>query len=946
MRVKTALFAPAIVLALAASGLCQTLPRGVQKGVSLAGVTEYVYPNGLRVLLYPDDAQPKVTVNVTYLVGSRHEGYGETGMAHLLEHMNFIQTTNGRDVKKELADHGGSYNGSTSYDRTNFYETIPATEENLKWALGLEADRMANIRQAKELLDKEMTVVRNEFERGENSPAGILEERVVATAYLWHNYGKSTIGSKEDIEKVPIDRLAAFYHKYYRPDNAVLVIAGRFDESKALAYVAETLGRVPRPAAPLEATYTVEPPQDGERYVELRRVGTGKNVMMAYHGPAAAHPDAVALQVLSGIMNGAGGGGRGGRGGGGGGATGRLRKALVDTQKAQSASMSFQLLHDPGFVLLSASLSKDQSIDEVRKIILQTIDGIVTEPPTQEEINRVKTQMARSLPLRMADAQQFGLGLSEPIAQGDWRLIFLNNDRVKDVTPDDVVRVAKTYFKASNRTVGVFIPDDQPDRTVVPAPPTLSSMLSAYKPSIVVQRGEAFDPAPANIEKRLERAKLDNGMKLALLQKKTANGRVSAVIQLHFGDQKTLAGQRAAAQFAGSLLMMGTKTKTRQQIQDELQKLNASVSVSGGGGGLAGGGRGGRGGGGGGGNIASATAMVDAPAENFSAAMRLAVEILKEPAFPQEDFDRSKNQRLQTLAEAPTEPAQLAQEELSRHISPFAKTDALYSPTREEQLAEIRKLTLDDVKKFHASFYGASNAEIAILGGIDRAAAQKLAAELLGSWNSPEPYQRLTAAYRRVEAVNRKIETPDKANAQFMAALRFRMTDADPDYPAMVLANYLLGGGGLASRIPDRIRNREGLSYSVSTSMSIPSEGDAATFSMSAIANPGNTPKVESCFKEELARALKDGFTTEEVATAKKAYLDSRMVQRASDSSLLSLIASHEQLGRGFQWDADLEARIASLTAEQINAALRKRIDPAAVSIVKAGDFKAAGVFQ
>ncbi|MBZ5586518.1 MAG: insulinase family protein, partial [Acidobacteriia bacterium] len=591
-----------MVLALVSSAFCQTLPSGVQKGASLAGVTEYAFPNGLRVLLYPDDAQPKVTVNVTYLVGSRHEGYGETGMAHLLEHMNFIQSTNGRDIKKELADHGGSYNGSTSYDRTNFYETVPATDENLKWALGLEADRMVNIRQAKELLDKEMTVVRNEFERGENSPAGILEERVVATAYLWHNYGKSTIGSKEDIEKVPIDRLAAFYHKYYRPDNAVLVVAGRFDPANALAWVSQTLGAVPRPTAPLEATYTVEPPQDGERSVELRRVGTGKNIMMAYHGPSAAHPDAIALQVLSGIMNGAG-GGRGGRGGGGGGATGRLRKALVDTQKAQSASMSFQLLHDPGFVLVSASLSKDQSIDEVRKIILQTIDGVVTEPPTQEEMNRVKTQMTRSLPLRMSDAQQFGLGLSEPIAQGDWRLLFLNNDRVKDVTPEDVVRVIKTYFKPSNRTVGVFIPDDQPDRTVIPNPPTFSSMLMNYKPNIVVQRGEAFDPAPANIEKRLERVKLANGMRLALLPKKTANGRVSAVIQLHFGDGKTLAGQRAAAQFAGSLLMMGTKNKTRQQIQDEFQKLNASVSVGGGGGGFAGGGRGGRGGGGGGGNI-------------------------------------------------------------------------------------------------------------------------------------------------------------------------------------------------------------------------------------------------------------------------------------------------------------------------------------------------------
>src|SRR5882724_9014557 len=235
------------ILAFALVAFAQTLPRGVQKMSSMGGITEYDFSNGLRVLLYPDAAQPKITVNVTYLVGSRHEGYGETGMAHLLEHMNFIQTTNGREIKKEIVDHGAQWNGTTSYDRTNYYETFPASEPNLKWALGLEADRMVNVKMDKALLDVEMTVVRNEFERGENSPQRVLEERVVATAYLWHNYGKSTIGSREDIEKVPVDRLAAFYHKFYQPDNVVLAIAGQFNETATLGYVAEIFGKIPRP---------------------------------------------------------------------------------------------------------------------------------------------------------------------------------------------------------------------------------------------------------------------------------------------------------------------------------------------------------------------------------------------------------------------------------------------------------------------------------------------------------------------------------------------------------------------------------------------------------------------------------------------------------------------------------------------------------------------------
>ena len=277
-----------VLLALAGPAFSQTLPRGVERKASLGGITEYAYPNGLRVLLFPDPSSPKVTVNMTYLVGSRFEGYGETGMAHLLEHMNFIRSTHDRDIKKELTDHGAQWNGTTDYDRTNYFETVTASDDNLRWALGLEAERMVNMRMEKALLDTEMTVVRNEFERGENSAQNVLEERVIATAYLWHNYGKSVIGSRADIERVPIDRLAAFYRKYYQPDNAVLVIAGQFDAvESARRWWPTPSAAIPRPTRTLDATYTVEPAQDGERFVELRRVGSTPVVMAAWHGAGA-----------------------------------------------------------------------------------------------------------------------------------------------------------------------------------------------------------------------------------------------------------------------------------------------------------------------------------------------------------------------------------------------------------------------------------------------------------------------------------------------------------------------------------------------------------------------------------------------------------------------------------------------------------------------------------
>ena len=204
---------------------------------TVEGISEYVLPNGLHVLLFPDPSKPKITVNITYLVGSRMEGYGETGMAHLLEHMMFKGSTKHPHVPDELTAHGASPNGTTSYDRTNYFETFQGSDENLNWALSLEADRMINSFVAEKDLKSEFSVVRNEFESGENNPSAILEERVLSTMYLWHNYGKSTIGSKEDIEKVPIKNLQAFYKKYYQPDNSVLLVAGKIDEQKTLDLV-------------------------------------------------------------------------------------------------------------------------------------------------------------------------------------------------------------------------------------------------------------------------------------------------------------------------------------------------------------------------------------------------------------------------------------------------------------------------------------------------------------------------------------------------------------------------------------------------------------------------------------------------------------------------------------------------------------------------------------
>jgi zinc protease len=896
--------------AFAASGAqAQTaLPKGVERVTSVEGITEYRLANGLRVLLFPDQSKQTTTVNVTYLVGSRHEDYGETGMAHLLEHMVFKGSTNHRDIPNELSEHGARPNGSTSWDRTNYFETFSATDVNLEWALKLEADRMVNSLIAKKDLDTEMTVVRNEYEAGENQAGLVVFKRIFSAAYDWHNYSNLPIGARSDIEGVPIERLQVFYRKYYQPDNAVLLVAGKFDPTKTLQLVADNFGPIARPTRTLEPIHTIEPTQDGERAVTVRRVGDTQFVGAGYHIPAGSHPDFAAIDILTQILGDT--------------PSGRLHKALVETKKAASVDSLDIPLHDPGLVVWFAEVRKEQSLDAARDTMIQTIEESGAKAPTAEEVERARTGLLKNIDLTLNSAERVGLELSEWMAQGDWRLYFLYRDRLKKVTTGDVQRVAAAYLKPTNRTVGEFIPADKSDRADIPATPDVAALVKDYKGSAVVAEGEVFDPSPSNIESRTVRTDLPAGLKLALLPKKTRGNTVVVAMNFRFGDEKSLMNRASAGQFAGQMLMRGTTKHTRQQIQDEFDKLKARASVFGG--------------------ANNAVVSIETIRENFPAVLRLVSEILREPAFPANEFEQLKQETLAQIEEQRSQPQSVAGTAFNRHLNPYPKGDVRYTTTPDEDIAEVNAATLDDIKKFYADFYGGSNGEMAVVGDFDAKEIEKLANELFGSWKSPRPFSRLVTVYKDIPAINQSFETPDKANAFFVAGLRLNLRDDDPDYPALLLGNYMFGQGTLNSRLSARLRQKEGLTYGTGSSLTASSRDKNGQFVAQAIYAPQNAGKLVAAFNEEIARALKDGFTAEEVATAKSGYLQGQQVTRAQDASLARKLAQYRFLDRTLAWDAELEKKISALTPEEINAAMRRFIDPSKITIIKAGDFAKA----
>jgi zinc protease len=769
----------------------------------------------------------------------------------------------------------------------------------------MEADRMTHSLIAKKDLDTEMTVVRNEFEAGENSPANVLRERVLETAYLWHNYGHPTIGARADIEGVPIERLQKFYHTYYQPDNAALIVTGKFDQKATLAYIEKVFGVIPKPTRILPNLYTTEPPQDGMREVTLRRSGGEQVLEEAFHVPADAHPDAVSLSLLTSLLNER--------------PAGLLYKRLVETKLAVSASADLEAMYDPGFLMISVSLPKGGDLGAVRReldAILQTIRG---EDFAQDELERVRNDQFNGYERLMNSSPEMASNLSENVAVGDWRLLFWDRDLLKKVTVADVKRVAATYLIDSNLTVGTFVPDDKPLRAVITAAPKLDALLAGYTGQAAVAEGEHFDATPKNLEARVKRG-MAGSIKTAYLVKKTKGDRVSGVIDLHFGSVESLKNKAEVAQFTAGLLMRGTQAHTRQQIQDELTRLKTTLRINGGASGL--------------------SASFETPAANLDQTLMLIAEVLQKPAFPAADLDELKRGALSRIESARTDPQAIASLALRRSLSPYLSGDFRYVPTLDESVAAVNAVSLGDVQTFYKQFIGASNAEAALVGSFDAADATKQLTELFGGWKSPSPFERAVGIYKPTANDSKVFATPDKANAVFSLAGLLKIRDDDPQFPALEIGNEILGGGVLNSRLATRIRQKDGLSYGVGSQVHADSLDAVGSFSIFAISAPQNAAKVESDTKEEMAKVIANGFTAEEVAAAKSGILSEMTLSRSNDGSLARDLAAHLYLNRDFTWDANYEKAIDSASPDAIHKAMQDFLSPDQFVTVKAGDFK------
>ena len=883
-------------LAAAPAGAAPAQAPAAVKVAMVEGISEYKLPNGLSVILFPDQSKPTATVNMTYKVGSRNESYGETGMAHLLEHLMFKGSKNFPSPTQEFTRRGFRMNGSTWLDRTNYHVSFAASDDNMDWALRWTADAMVNSFISRKDLDSEMTVVRNEYEMGENSPVSVVLKRMQCLLFDWHNYGKPTIGARSDIENVKIENLQAFYHRYYQPDNAVLTVSGKFDQAALLPKIERIFGAIPKPERVLPGEWTVEPVSDGERFFTVRRPGEAKLVAIGYRVPAASHPDFRKTDLAVSILTDS--------------PKGRLYKALVDTGLAGKVFGFAIPGKDPGFVFIGAQLKKDGDEKKVLEVMEDVLENdFRRKPVTAEELSTEIEENRTGYERMLSDPEEFGVELSEYIGMGDWRLFFIDRDALDGLTGEQISEAASRYFVRDNRVVGMFLPEAHPKRAEIPAAESLADQVAHHHFKAEGEQAEAFDATQDNINART-RIVTAGGLKLALLPKKTRGGTVTVQIKPLSGDRASLEGKQAEKHFMQSMLTRGTADMSYEQISDRFTKLKID------------------------GDLTSFTTdrahIVDA--------LKFVAKVANGATIPQSEFDKLKQILATSLQAKLDDPTSMAVNAMRKHFRTAPVSDPRVQLTSEEMLAAIPGMKREDVEALYQKVFQTAQAVVAVVGDFDADAVEQAIKESF-TRKAPVQYERLVEEFHPVKAARIVLDAPAKENAFLIARRDFPGSINDPQAAALVAADWIIGGGsGLSNRLVDRLRQKDGLSYTVYSSLMLHPFGNRASWIALAITAPQNLAKAEKDMREELERVLRDGVTEKEVAEAKKGLLESRAVNRSQDEMIASGWVTYLQEGADWSKSKALDEAIAKLTVADVNAAVRRLVAPSEMTYVLAGD--------
>ncbi|BCM94369.1 putative zinc protease [Abditibacteriota bacterium] len=882
----------------------------------LNGVQETELPNGLKVLTKEVHTAPVVYFSVWYKAGSANEQLGQSGMSHLLEHMMFkgTKTRKPGEISAMLQQNGAQFNATTFFDRTNYFETLAS--DRLELAMKLESDRMVNSLFDESEHQKEMTVVRSEYEGGENNPGSALTKAVRLAAYQVHPYRWTTIGFRSDIENISRDEMYAYYKKYYVPNNATIVMVGDFDTTTALANVQKYFGSIPRRS--IEQSFiTPEPEQQGERRVTVRRAGTVGQVEIAYHIPAFGNPDRYVFDVLEGALSG--------------GRTARFFGALVQSGLASSAYAYDYGLRDADLISLSASAQPGKTNAELEKALLAEVEKLQNTPISADELKRAINQAEAAYIFSQDSVQAQGSQLGENAMRGDWRYGETYLENLRRVTPADVQRVARQYMVERNRTVGYFEPilpgAATPQvrtaaNTDTPAPINPILLTPAVKTNAAPQTVAApARPTPT----KSTRVVLGNGLTV-VVQENHANPTVAVSgALLSAGAVFDPADKPGLADFTASQLSRGTQTRSLLDIARTLEDVGASTGVSGG--------------------QEYASVSGRSLSRDFDTMLDVLADEMRNPSFPADELEKARQQTLAGLEEARQDTGTLSDIAFMNALYPAGHP--YHSPTLDEQTAVIKNLKREDLVAFHSNHYAPERLVMTVVGDVDTAKAIASITKAFGRWAKKGNLPAISipdvgamagkaATANAVKPV--VIAVPDKAQADVIYGYAGHLKRSDPEFYRVVVLNTIMGSG-LASRLGVNVRDRLGLVYGISSATD--ASLGAGPFAVRFGSNPQNVDKAVAETRRQLTLAHDQGFSKEEVEKAISYITGTYAVTLSTNAAVAGQLLVAEVYGLGSDYIQKRNGYYQGVTVEQVNAAATKYLDPTLGTLVISGTYPA-----
>lgn len=897
----------------------------------LGGIEEYSYqPNGMNVLLLQDNASPVVTVQIVYRVGSKNEVLGNTGSTHLLEHLMFKGTptfnkSKGTSIPDVLQNTGAQLNATTWFDRTNYYETLPS--DKIALAMQIEADRMRNSLLLKEDKEAEMTVVRNEFERGENDPNSLLDKEIWATAYIAHPYHHSTIGWKSDIEKAPIEVLRNFYNTYYWPDNATLTIIGDFKKDNVFELIEQYFGKITKAPNTMPQPYTEEPQQYGPRKIVIKKPGELGVVYKAYKIPGALHEDLPALNILAEII--------------GSGPSAILNKTFVDTRLGIYAYAGASNFKEVGLFSIGVGFPTSSKSEDIDAKISEVVAKIQKEGVTQDEVNRVVANISAQTILARDGSSVIASELTEAIARGDWADYVTGIDRLKKVTPADVLRVAQTYLVEDQSTTGYFIPkvsgsnegqnsgankfmtengpfyyrEPGQSQSLLEDSSSSSSNVMAEEKDVAVENtyNELQTEKSASFFKREKVAGID-----VVSVKTSAKDFVTVSASISLGNFANENKNSMLPSLTAAMLSQGTLLNNKFKFSEKLQKLGVTLNITG--------------------STSKINIDFKCLKKDLDQVISLLAEELRSPLMDQTEFENLKQQFIGNTQQKLNDPSQRGSIALTQAI--YLKGNPNYSLSVEEDLANIKIATLEDVKLFHKKYFGPNSMHMVIVGDTDGANLNNSLKKSFKNWSGgvTETLKFEDAAKASKTEV---ITITEKPSAELYIGQYTGLKKSDADFIPFYIGTYTLGGG-FAGRLMKTVRDVDGLTYNITSGMG----GNIMTggyWYVNASFNPSLFQKGLDATMVQVDKWLKDGITEGELENKKANLIGSFKVGLSTTSGLSRTILGFVERGLEPSYINQYPKDIEKVTLKEVNEAIRKYIQPDKMVIIKAGSLDKNG---